>query len=201
MKLMLDNGINPAAQLGGCVMLLLQMPIFMGLYYCLQENVFFRLKPFLWMPNLAAPDMLIRWGNNIPFISTPEALGTMTYLGPYFNILPIIAVAFMIVQQKMTMPPATDDQQAMQQKMMKYMMILMAFFFYKVASGLALYFIASSIWGVIERKLLPKKKPSTPPPDSGNGARRKGRPDKPAPRKKSWLKEKWQELLEAAEKK
>jgi membrane protein insertase Oxa1/YidC/SpoIIIJ len=81
------------------------------------------------------------------------------------------------------------------------MMIIMAVFFYKVASGLVLYFIASSIWGVIERKLLPKKNSSTPPPDSGNGVKRKGRPDKPAPKKRSWLKTKWEELLEAAEKK
>jgi YidC/Oxa1 family membrane protein insertase len=201
MKLMLDNGINPAAQLGGCVMLLLQMPIFMGLYYCLQENVFFRLKSFLWIPNLAAPDMLAWWTEKIPYISAPESLGSPVYLGPYFNILPIIAVSLMIVQQKMTMPPATDENQAMQQKMMKYMMIIMAVFFYKVASGLVLYFIASSIWGVIERKLLPKRKPSAPPPDLGNGAKRKGRPDKPAPKKRSWLKTKWEELLEAAEKK
>jgi YidC/Oxa1 family membrane protein insertase len=48
----------------------------------------------------------------------------------------------------------------MQQKIMKYMMIFMGFMFYKVASGLCLYFIASSIWGIAERKLLPA--PSAP---------------------------------------
>ncbi len=46
----------------------------------------------------------------------------------------------------------------MQQKMMKYMMIFMGIMFYKVAAGLCIYFIASSIWGFTERKLLPKKK-------------------------------------------
>ncbi len=46
----------------------------------------------------------------------------------------------------------------MQQKMMKYMMVFMGLMFYKVPSGLVLYFIASSIWGFCERKLLPKKK-------------------------------------------
>ena len=44
----------------------------------------------------------------------------------------------------------------MQQKMMKYMMVFMGLMFYKVASGLCLYFIASSLWGIAERKLLPK---------------------------------------------
>ena len=62
----------------------------------------------------------------------------------------------MILQQKMFMPPATDEQSAMQQKVMKYMMIFMGVLFYKVASGLCLYFIASSLWGLAERKFLPK---------------------------------------------
>ena len=44
----------------------------------------------------------------------------------------------------------------MQHKMMKFMMIFMAFFFYKVAAGLCIYFICSSIWGMIERRLIPK---------------------------------------------
>jgi YidC/Oxa1 family membrane protein insertase len=44
----------------------------------------------------------------------------------------------------------------MQQKIMKYMMIFFAVMFFKVASGLCLYFIASSLWGITERKLLPK---------------------------------------------
>jgi YidC/Oxa1 family membrane protein insertase len=214
MKLMLDNGVNPAAQLGGCLMLILQMPIFMGLYYCLQENVFFRLQPFLWAPSLAAPDMLVWWTEKIPYVSEPASLGSMLYLGPYFNILPILAVTLMIVQQKFTMPPATDENQAMQQKMMKYMMIFMAVFFYKVASGLVIYFIISTLWGLAERKLLPKKKSLKDeppdfgngakrkhPPDSGNGARRRRNPDKPSPEEKGWLSRKWGELLDAAEKK
>jgi YidC/Oxa1 family membrane protein insertase len=56
----------------------------------------------------------------------------------------------------MFMPPPTDEQTAMQQKIMTYMMVFMGVMFYKVASGLCLYFIASSLWGIGERKLLPK---------------------------------------------
>jgi YidC/Oxa1 family membrane protein insertase len=59
----------------------------------------------------------------------------------------------------------------MQQKMMQYMMIFMGFLFFKVPAGLCVYFIASSLWGVGERKLLPKPaprqaSPSTPPKKS-----------------------------------
>jgi YidC/Oxa1 family membrane protein insertase len=78
------------------------------------------------------------------------------WLGPYFNVLPIITIGLFLWQQKMFMPPATDEQTAMQQKMIKYMMIFMGVMFFKVASGLCIYFIASSLWGIAERKLLPK---------------------------------------------
>jgi YidC/Oxa1 family membrane protein insertase len=202
--------------LGGCLPIFLQMPIFLGLYYALMESIHFRLAPFLWIDNLAAPDMLIWWTESIPLISSPDnqshvstgfldALAGMLYLGPFFNILPILAVTFMFFQQKLMMPPPTSDEQAMQQKMMQYMMIFMGVLFYKVASGLCIYFIASTAWGLAERKLLPKKKPDQPPPPvSGKGASR-GKPkpdpktngDGPVDKVKDW----WAKLLEDARKK
>jgi len=80
-------------------------------------------------------------------------------LGPYFNLLPILTIILFIVQQKIMMPPAADEQAAMQQKMMKYMMVFMGLMFFKVASGLCIYFIASSLWGLGERRFLPKTTP------------------------------------------
>ncbi|HZY84877.1 MAG TPA: YidC/Oxa1 family insertase periplasmic-domain containing protein [Gemmataceae bacterium] len=157
MELYRKHGVNP---FGTCWFLLLQMPIFMGLYFALQESIHFRLAPFwpLWIKNLAAPDMLVWWSEQIPYISRVQDFGGFLYLGPYFNLLPVIAVALMIAQQKMMTPPPADEQQAMQQKMMKYMMIFFGLMFYKVAAGLCVYFIASSVWGFCERKLLPKTK-------------------------------------------
>jgi len=156
MQLMMANGVNPFAAMGGCLLLIAQMPVMMGLYYCLQESVFFRLESFLWVDNLAAPDMLFWWGEHIPFISTPDNLGSFLYLGPYFNALPLIAVALMIWQQNKMMPPPTDEQMAQQQRMMKIMMIMVAVMFYKVAAGLALYFIIGTTWGLIERRFIHK---------------------------------------------
>jgi len=60
-------------------------------------------------------------------------------------------------------PPPTDEQQEAQQKMMTYMMVFMGFMFYKVAAGLCIYFVASSLWGLCERKLLPKTKTGQQP--------------------------------------
>jgi YidC/Oxa1 family membrane protein insertase len=157
MELYRKHGVNP---FGSCWVLLLQMPIFMGLYFALQESIHFRLaETWPWIANLAAPDMLLSWSEHIPYLSRVQDYGSFLYLGPYFNLLPVIAVALMIAQQKMMTPPPADEQQAMQQKMMKYMMVFFGLMFYKVAAGLCLYFIASSVWGFCERKLLPKKKP------------------------------------------
>ncbi len=165
MELYRKHGVNP---FGTCWFMFLQMPIFMGLYYALQESITFRLASFQplhflgleWISNLAAPDMLWEWGEKIPYLTTPQSYGGFLYLGPYLNLLPIIAVTLMIMQQKLMTPPPTDEQQEMQQKMMKYMMVFMGLMFYKVAAGLCIYFIASSLWGFAERKLLPKKKPT-----------------------------------------
>jgi len=207
MELYRKHKVSPAS---GCMPLFLQMPIFMGLYYCLQESVQFRLAPFLWIDNLAAPDMLIWWGQWIPWISDPDNLGGMLYLGPYFNLLPIFAVAFMVVQQKMMSPPAQNEEQEMQQKTMQIMMGVMGIFFYKMAAGLCLYFIASSMWGLAERKLLPKKssQAAEPPvalakamPSARERRRERDREKEEPETRMTKLKAWWQKLLESAEKK
>jgi YidC/Oxa1 family membrane protein insertase len=189
-QLYMQHGINPLSTLGGCLLLFAQMPVFLGLYYALQESIHFRLQPLFswlpWIPNLAAPDMLFGWSDQIPWLSTPSAqVSSPVYLGPFFNLLPIIAVAFMIVQQKLMQPPAADEQQEMQQKMMKWMMIVFGFMFYKVAAGLCIYFIASSLWGLAERKLFPKPVPATggatAAGSSGGGSSAPPRPPRPRP--------------------
>ncbi|MEK6249139.1 MAG: YidC/Oxa1 family insertase periplasmic-domain containing protein, partial [Planctomycetales bacterium] len=185
--------------LSGCLPLFIQLPIFIGLYRALMTDVSLRQAPlisdsFPWCQNLGAPDMLWYWKDWIP---VPFITGESGILGPYFNILPIITVLLFVVQQKMFMPPPADDQAALQQKIMKYMMVLMGFFFFVVPSGLCVYFIASSLWGLGERKLLPKltksedKTPSTTPPPkrekknepvqvskNGSGKKRKGKKQK-----------------------
>jgi YidC/Oxa1 family membrane protein insertase len=154
MELMSKHGANP---LSGCLPLFLQLPIFIGLYQALNHAVDLRLANFLWIDNLAAPDALFKMPFALPF------------LGQDFNLLPLITMVLFIVQQKMFMPPPTNEQEAMQMKMMNFMMIIMGFLFYKVPAGLCVYFIASSLWGMAERKLLPKPKPAPPAPAPSSG--------------------------------
>jgi len=78
------------------------------------------------------------------------------FLGVWFNLLPFLVIALMLVQTKLFSPPATTPEAEASQKMMKYMMIFMGVMFYKVPSGLGIYFITSSLWAIGERLLLPK---------------------------------------------
>lgn len=138
-------GVNP---LGGCLPALVQLPVLIGLWQTLNNSVDLRHSSFLWIDNLAAPDQLFKFPFTIPLVGT--------WLGPYFNVLPIVVVILMLIQTKLFSPPATTPEAEQQQKMMKYMMVFMAFIFYKVPSGLGIYFITSSLWQVGERLLVPK---------------------------------------------
>ncbi len=204
-ELFRKHNYNP---MGGCLVMFLQLPIFIGLYRALMVDVELRQAPLFsesirWCSNLAAPDMFYDWSWFMPdfVVHGSGFLG----LGPYFNLLPIVTVLLFLMQQKMFMPPPADEQAAMQQKIMQFMMIFMGVLFFKVASGLCLYFIASSLWGVTERRFLPKAAPAqtTTPPEpkrreerprpqadkldlksffrggNGDGAARKKRKDRP----------------------
>jgi YidC/Oxa1 family membrane protein insertase len=135
------HGVNPVS---GCLPALIQLPIFVGLWQALNTSVPLRHASFLWIRDLAAPDMLFRFPVEVYF------------LGKWFNLLPFVVVGLMLFQTKLFSPPATTPEAEMQQKTMKYMMIFMGVMFYKVPSGLGIYFITSSLWAIAERLLLPK---------------------------------------------
>jgi YidC/Oxa1 family membrane protein insertase len=147
--------------MGGCLLVFFQIPIFMGLYRSLATDVELRQAPLFssairWCSNLAAPDMFLDWSNYLPgFLTAPEG-----WLGPYLNLFPLFTIVLFLWQQKLFMPPAMDEQAQMQQQVMKYMMWFMALMFFKVPCGLCLYFIASSLWGIGERLLLPQTTPA-----------------------------------------
>lgn len=155
----------------GCLPVFIQIPVMGGLYRALMVAIELRDAPLInssvrWCSNLAAPDMLFNWSRFLPaFVASPQG----SWLGPYFNLLPILTIVLFFWQQKVLMPPPADEQAAMQQKTMQYMMIFMGVMFYKVSSGLCIYLIVQSLWGLVERRFLPK---ATPPAGTatGNGA-------------------------------
>ena len=159
-ELFRKHNYNPAS---GCLVLFVQLPIFIGLYRALMVDIELRQAPLFseairWCSNLAAPDMFLSWKDWMPHVITSG--NGFFGLGPYLNVLPFVTIVLFLWQQKKMMPPPADEQAAMQQKIMKYMMVVMGIMFFKVASGLCLYFIASSLWGMAERQFLPKFAPA-----------------------------------------
>lgn len=129
--------INP---LGGCFPMLLQMPVFIGLYQVLWRNVDFKGAHFLWIKDLSQPDRLFTLDVSLPVI------------GSDINLLPILMMIIMFIQQKFSAKnmTTTDPVQQQQQKMMATIMpLLLGFIFYKFASGLTLYFTMFYIFSTI----------------------------------------------------
>ncbi len=150
--------------LAGCLPMFIQLPILFGLYRCLSVDIALRQEPLIpgleWCSNLASPDMLIHWASWMPDFLAGRGTG---WLGPYFNILPLINVSLFLLQQKMLMPKATDEQTQMTQNMMQIMTVFMGVLFFKVPSGLCIYFVTSSIWSLVERKLVKRFTPESKP--------------------------------------
>ena len=147
MKVYKDQG---PSQLMGCLPMFLQMPLWIALYTGLNAAVELRHAAFLpfWITDLSAPDALFSFGRSLPWI------------GPTFNLLPILLAVAMYFQQKYTPtgPQAAASEQAQQtQKMMKYMPpVMMLVFFYKAPAGLTLYIMASTFAGVLDQYFVRK---------------------------------------------
>ena len=123
MKLYKDEKVNP---LGGCLPLLLQMPIFIALYWTFMEAVELRHAPFFgWIKDLSAQD-------------------------PYY-ILPILMGASMFLLQKMSPTPVADP---MQQKIMNFMPLIFMVFFLWFPAGLVLYWLVSNLITIIQQQLI-----------------------------------------------
>jgi len=160
--------VNPFS---GCLLALCQLPIFIGLYRCLSVDIELRQAAIVpgweWASNLSGPDMFWFWKPFLPLFFVDET----GYLGPYFNLLPLITIALFLFNQKMLTPPATDEQTRMQHNIMMVMTVFIGVMFFKVPAGLCIYFISSSIWSLTEHKVLRKNKqpaPSATPPDNAD---------------------------------
>jgi len=143
MKLYREHGVNP---MGGCLPIILQLPILIGLFGALRYAIELRHEPFLlWINDLSQPDALTMLPASLPFVG-----------GMPLNVLPILLIAAMFFQQKFTPRPMSADPQAEQtQKMMMWMMPAMfGFLFYGMPSGLVLYFMTSTGLGAFESHLI-----------------------------------------------
>lgn len=125
MNLYKTEKINP---LGGCLPILVQMPVFLSLYWVLQESVELRHAPWiLWINDLSAMD-------------------------PYL-ILPLLMGATMFIQQKLN-PPPPDPMQA---KVMQWMPVMFTFFFLWFPAGLVLYWVVNNTLSIAQQYVITKR--------------------------------------------
>jgi len=125
MKMYKEEKINP---LGGCFPILIQIPVFIALYWVLLESVEMRNAPFaLWIQNLSEQD-------------------------PYF-ILPILMGVTMYIQQKLNPPPVDP----VQQKVFQYMPIVFTVFFLFFPAGLVLYWVVNNTLSIIQQWIITKR--------------------------------------------
>lgn len=141
MKLYKEAGVNP---LGGCLPLLLQMPVFIALFNVLRNTIELRGAPFvLWINDLSSPDVLFSFGAKLPF------------LGSDFHLLPILMGAAMVLQSKVSGSPTGEGAPAAQTKMMTTMMpIVFTVLFYGMPSGLVLYWFVNNIFTIVQQYFI-----------------------------------------------
>ena len=130
MALYKEHKVNP---LGGCLPLLLQMPIFFALYNALMRSIVLKGASFLWIKDLSEPDRLIVLSKALPLV------------GSDLNILPVIMAIGMFVQQKISSASATGASAEQQKIMLIVMPIMFGVIFYRMPAGLVLYWFVNSV--------------------------------------------------------
>jgi YidC/Oxa1 family membrane protein insertase len=141
MEFMKENKVSP---LGGCLPMLLQIPVFFGFYKMLQSAIELRGATFLWAWDLSQPDTIAF----IPGLNFP------------INLLPIIMGATMLWQARLT--PVSPGMDPVQQKIMKYMPLMFVFFLYNFSAGLTLYWTVQNLLTIAQMKITRTSTPATP---------------------------------------
>lgn len=130
MRLMKENKANP---IGGCLPMLIQLPVFFALYQVLGQSIELYRQPFIfWIHDLTTKDQ--------------------------YYVLPVLMGVAMYFQQKLT--PIADPQQA---KILKYMPIIFAALMFTLPSGLTLYIFVSTLFGIAQQYVFMKEKPDATP--------------------------------------
>lgn len=137
MELYRTHKVNP---MGGCLPMAFQMPVFIALFQALRNAIELRGAHFLWIADLSEADRLFTITSPIEFP---------------INLLPLLVIGAMLIQQQMT-PMAAGGQNEAQQKMMKYMPVIIGFLFYNMPAGLNVYFLISTVLGLVQQYFVQK---------------------------------------------
>jgi YidC/Oxa1 family membrane protein insertase len=138
LELFKAHKINP---MGGCLPILITMPLFVGFFMMLQTSAELRFQSFLWARDLSAPD-------------------TVAHLfGFPVNIMPLLMGATMVFQMRLTPQPTVDNAQA---KMMKFMPVIFTLFCYSFSCALALYSTINGLFTIGQQLVINRMKDDEP---------------------------------------
>jgi YidC/Oxa1 family membrane protein insertase len=130
MDLYKKHGANP---LGGCLPMVIQLPMVYAFYRVLNVSIEMRGAHWLWVTDLSQAEILP------------------------IHMLPIIMIVTQFIMQKITPNPTMDPSQA---KMMQFMPLMFGFFFYSMPSGLVLYWLTGNLVGIAQQYLINKYTPA-----------------------------------------
>ena len=144
MALYSQYGVSP---MGGCLPMLIQMPVFMALFFFVPNAIELRQQSFLWAPDLSTYDSIINFGFNIPFLGNHLSLFCLL-----FSITNILNTWYSMKQQD-----TMGQQQMPGMKIMMYAMpIMFIFIFNSYSSGLNYYYFISGLIGILTMIILRK---------------------------------------------
>jgi YidC/Oxa1 family membrane protein insertase len=143
LELFKEHKINP---MGGCLPMLITMPLFIGFFTMLQGSAELRFQGFLWARDLSVPDTVVR------------------LFGFPLNIMPLLMGATMLFQMRLTPQPTTDNAQV---KMMKFMPVLFTLFCYNFSCALALYSTVNGLFTIGQQLVINRMKDEPAAPAAG----------------------------------
>ncbi|WP_294344406.1 membrane protein insertase YidC [Prosthecochloris sp.] len=133
-----EAGVNP---LGGCLPVLLQMPLLFAMFYVFRSSIELRQQPFLWANDLSVPDSILDLGFSIPLY------------GDHIALFPILMGGAVYLQQKITPTTQTNEQM----KIMMYIFpVMMLLFFNNLPAGLGLYYLMFNVFSIIQTYYINK---------------------------------------------
>ena len=133
-----EAGVNP---IGGCLPVVLQMPLLFAMFYVFRSSIQLRQHGFLWAKDLSVPDSVFDFGFAIPMY------------GSHIAVFPILMAVTVYLQQKITPTTQTNDQMKVMMYMFPAMMLL---FFNNMPAGLGLYYLMFNIFSVAQQFYINK---------------------------------------------
>lgn len=150
MELYSQTGVSP---FGGCLPMLLQMPILIAMYRFIPSNIDLRQQPFLWAKDLSSFDSIISWSHDIPVLSF--------LFGNHISLFTILMAVSSIAVTKLTsqtQPTAGgNDMMAQQMKIMQYIMpVMLMFMFNKQPAALSYYYLLFNVLTIGQNWIIQK---------------------------------------------